>query len=185
MSVLTSPNLRFQQTTHFKRNDFAIFDAETDQQVAHVDTGGSTLGRMFTGARQLYVYDGPDNPLIHLSDTMQVMGRDRFKIFEPDGTLLATVVKEFTFFRTLVTIQLMGEQIDLVGNFSGFNFELTGPYGLIAAVSREWSGVANSFLGKSTYLVRIPDNVDPLRRKAAIGAVLALDLIRTKADRAD
>lgn len=182
MSVLASNNLVFQQTTHFSRNDFAILDADSGHQVAHVETGGSSLGRMFTGARELYVYDGPDNPLIHLSDTM-TFGRDRFVIYEPDGAPLATLVKRITFLKTHVTLDLRGEEIDLVGNVWGFDFQLVGPYGVMATASRQWSGVANSMFGKSTYLVHVAENLDPLRRKAVIGAVLALDLLRAKADR--
>lgn len=182
MSVLASNALIFQQTTNVSRNDFAILDAESQQQVAHVETGGSTLGRMFTGARELYVYDGPGNPLIHVSDTM-TFGRDRLMVYEADGSTLAAVVKQLTFFKMHITIDLGGEELELVGNFRGLDFQIVAPYGELASVTRQWSGFANSMFGKSTYLLQLHPGLDDTRRKAVIGSVLALDLLRAKADR--
>lgn len=181
MSILTHNVLVFQQTRNFSKNDFAIMDAQ-GLQVAHVETGGSALGRAFMGARELTVFDGPGNPLIHVKDTV-TFGRDRMEILDGAGNPLASLVKRIAFFKTRVTIELQGEQLDLQGNFIGFEFELVGPLGVMAAVSREWSGMGNAFLGKSTYAVRLAENLTPPQRQAVIGAVLALDLIREKNNR--
>ncbi|GGF29338.1 hypothetical protein GCM10010922_00410 [Microbacterium sorbitolivorans] len=182
MSVLASNALVFQQTAHFTRNDFAIFDAESQQQVAHAETGGSTVERMFTGARELYVYDGPGNPLLHVSDTM-TFGRDRLAVFSPDGSTLAQIVKQWSFFKTHITIDLGGEELQLLGSFLSFDFQIVAPYGEVASVTRKWSGFENSLFGKSTYLLQLHPGLDDVRRKAVIGSVIALDLIRAKADR--
>lgn len=181
MSILTHNVLVFQQTKNFSKNDFAIMDAQ-GLQVAHVETGGSALGRAFMGARELTVFDGPGNPLIQVKDTV-TFGRDRMEILDGAGNPLASLVKRIAFFKTRVTIELEGEQLDLQGNFIGFEFELVGPLGVMAAVSREWSGMGNAFLGKSTYAVRLAENLTPPQRQAVIGAVLALDLIREKNNR--
>lgn len=181
MSILTHDVLVFQQTKNFSKNDFAIMDS-AGQQVAHVETGGSTLGRMFTGARHLTVFDGPDAPVIQVKDTM-TFGRDRLEVLDGAGAPLASLVKRITFFKTRITIDLQGEELDLVGNIWGFDFEVTGANGVVATVSREWSGMGNAFLGKSTYALHLDEGLTVPQRQAVIGSILALDLIREKEQR--
>ena len=88
MSVLTHDQLIFQQTKSFSKNDFAIMDTQ-GQQVAHVGTAGSALGRAFVGARELTVLDGPGNPIVQVKDTV-TFGRDRMEILDGAGTPLAS-----------------------------------------------------------------------------------------------
>ncbi|GHD11137.1 LURP-one-related/scramblase family protein [Zhihengliuella salsuginis] len=183
MSILAQNLLVFQQTKNFSKNDFAIMDG-AGQQVAHVETGGSTLGRMFKGARQLTVFDGPDNPIIQVKDTM-TFGRDRLEVLDGQGNPLASLVKRITFFKTRITIDLQGEELDLRGNLWGFDFQVTGPDGDLATVSREWSGMGNAFLGKSTYALHLADELTAPQRQAVIGSILALDLIREKEQRSN
>ncbi|MBF0816939.1 hypothetical protein E4U02_10995 [Microbacterium paludicola] len=178
MSVLTHDQLVFQQTRNFSKNDFAILDPQ-GQQVAHVETGGSALGRAFMGARELTVFDGPDNPLVQVKDVV-TLGRDRMEILDGTGNPLASLVKRITLFKTRVTLDVQGEQVDLLGDIWGFDFQFTGPDGVWATVSRAWSGVGNAFLGKSTYAVSLAPGLDAARRQIVIGSVLALDLIREK-----
>lgn len=181
MSVLTHNQLIFQQTKNFSKNDFAIMDAQ-GQQVAHVETGGSTLGRAFMGARELTVFDGPENPIVRVKDTVTI-GRDRMELFDGQGNPLASLVKRIAFFKTRVTIDLPGDEIDLEGNIWGFDFQFIGQQGVWATVSREWSGMGNAFLGKSTYAVELAPALGALQRQTVIGSVLALDLIREKENR--
>lgn len=178
MSILTHDTLVFQQTKNFSKNDFAIMDAQ-GQQVAHVETGGSTMGRMFMGARELTVFDGPGNPFVRVNDTV-TFGRDRMEILDVDGTKIAGLVKRLAFFKTRVTLDLAGEEIDLHGNIFGFEFEVVGQHGVLATVARQWSGIGNAFVGMSTYTVQLAPNLTETQRKAVIGAMLALDLIREK-----
>jgi uncharacterized protein YxjI len=181
MSLLTHNQLVFQQTKSFSKNDFAILDAG-GVQVAHVETGGSALGRAFLGARELTVFDGPDNPVARVTDTM-TFGRDRLEILDGAGNPLASLVQRITLFSTRITIQLPDQQIDLVGDMWGYDFQFVGPQGVWATVSRTWSGMGNAFLGKSTYLVELAADLDTRQRLTVIGSVLALDLIREKRDR--
>ena len=183
MSVLTSNRLVFQQTTQFFRSDFAIYDADSSLQVAHVETGGAKIVRLATGARQLYVYDGPETPLIHVSMPINMaLSRDRAYVYEPDGSPLVEVVKHLGFGKRQVSIDIRGEAVDLVGTYWGFNFQLVGPYGVMATATRKWQGVSNSLFGKSTYLLTLADNLDPVRRRAVIGTVLAISLLLNKRD---
>ncbi len=181
MTIFNQDMLIFQQTKNFSKNDFAIRD-QTGQQIAHVDTGGSTLGRMFAGARELTVFDGPGNPVIIVKDTMTV-GRDRFEILDGNAGPLASLVKKITFFKTRVAISMLGEELELLGSIWDFDFRITGPGGVLGTVTREWSGMGNALLGKSTYALRLAENLTIQQRQAVIGSVLALDLIREKQQR--
>lgn len=181
MTIFDQDLLVFQQTKNISRNDFAIFDG-AGGQVAHVETGGSALGRMFTGARQLTVFDGPDNPVIQVNDTM-TLGRDRLEILDGQRQPVADLVKRITFFKTRISINFRGEELELIGSIWDFDFQITGPTGVLATVSRQWSGMGNAFLGKSTYAVQIAAQLNVGQRQAVIGAVLALDLIREKKNR--
>lgn len=181
MSLLRNNVLVFQQTRNFSKNDFAILNGQ-GQQVAHVETGGSTMGRMLVGARELTVFDGPGNPIIQVKDTM-TLGRDRMEILDGHGNPLASLVKRITFFKTRVSVDLMGEPIELEGNLWGFEFRVVGAHGVMATVSRQWSGMSNALLGKSTYVVQLADGLSDAQRAAVIGSVIALDLIREKQSR--
>ena len=178
MSVLTHDQLTFQQTKSFSKNDFAIMDTQ-GQQVAHVETAGSALGRAFMGARELTVLDGPGNPIVQVKDTV-TFGRDRMEILDGAGTPLASLVKRVTLFKTRITIDMQGEQIELQGKVLGFDFQFIGPQGVLATVSREWSSAGKALLGKSTYSVEFIPALSAPQRQTFIGAVLALDLIREK-----
>lgn len=181
MTILEPAVLVFQQTKNIMKNDFAIMDG-SGAQVAHVETGGSSLGRMFAGSRHLTVFDGPENPVLQVKDTMGI-GRDRMEILDGQGAHLASLVKRITFFKTRVTLDYQGEDIDLVGDLWGFNFTIESSAGVLATVSRQWSGMGNAMLGKSTYAVQFAQNVDAGLRLALVGAVLSLDLIREKENR--
>ncbi|WP_404288236.1 LURP-one-related/scramblase family protein [Glutamicibacter arilaitensis] len=181
MTIFAQDLLVFQQTKNISRNDFAIMDG-AGGQIAHVETGGSALGRMFAGARQLTVFDGPDNPVIQVKDTM-TMGRDRFEISDGQGAPLASLVKRVTFFKTRVTMSMQGEELDLLGSVWDFDFQITGPGGVLGTVTREWSGMGNALMGKSTYALKLAENLTTQQRQAIIGSVLALDLIREKRQR--
>lgn len=181
MTIFGQDMLIFQQTKNFSKNDFAILDAH-GMQVAHVETGGSALGRMFAGARELTVFDGPEKPVIKVKDTM-TMGRDRFEIFDGNGGPLASLVKRITLFKTRVTISMLGEDLDLRGSVWDFDFQITGSQGVLGTVTRQWSGMGNALMGKSTYALQLASNLGTQQRQAIIGSVLALDLIREKQQR--
>lgn len=181
MSVLQFNVLVFQQTRNFSKNDFAISEPN-GTQVAHVETGGSTLGRMLGGARELTVFDGPGRPVLRVYDTM-TLGRERMEFQDTDGNPIGNLVKRISLFKTKIDLEVLGEQLQLDGNLWGFDFNINSPQGPIAGVSREWSGMSNALFGKSTYSLRLAEWASVPQRLGIIGGVLALDLIREKQER--
>ncbi|MFD2395274.1 LURP-one-related/scramblase family protein [Dietzia aerolata] len=157
MSGLMSNVLVFQQTSNFVKNDFAIMDGQ-GTQIGHVETGGSTLARMFAGSRELTVFEGPGNPVIQVKDTY-TLGRERMEIYDGHGQPLASLVRRLALFGTRISLDLQGEELELSGNIWGFEFQINGPMGAMGTVSREWSGLGNAFLGMSTYSLRLAENL--------------------------
>ena len=102
MSVLQSNVLVFQQTRNFSKNDFAISEPN-GTQVAHVETGGSALGRMLGGARELTVFDGPGRPVLRVYDTM-TLGRERMEFQDPEGNPIGNLVKRISLFKTKIDL---------------------------------------------------------------------------------
>lgn len=111
------------------------------------------------------------------------LGRERMEILDGQGRPVASLVKRITMFKTRVTVEFQGEQIDLIGDLWDFEFQISAPDGVIATVSRNWSGLGNALMGKSTYSVRFAPNISAGHRLVGIGSVLALDLIREKQKR--
>ena len=60
-------------------------------------------------------------------------------------------------------------------------FDISGPGGRLVSVRRAWPGIIDSLLSRSTYVVAFEADEDPVLRRAALGAVIALELIRLKA----
>lgn len=178
MSSLMNNVLVFQQTKNLTKNDFSIMDEQGDQ-LARVETGGSLLGRMLMGSRELTVLEGPDRPVLRVKDSITI-GRDRMEILDAEGHQIASLVKRISFLKTRITLEIQGEEVDLEGNILGFEFQVKGSSGVVGTVSREWSGLGNAFMGMSTYSLRLAEHLSPPQRHALIGAVLALDLIREK-----
>lgn len=181
MALLETDLLVMQQVTSFLRDDFAITDA-AGATVGHIHTGGSTLGRMFTGARRLDVCDVDGSVVVHVDDVMTI-GRDRFVFRDGNGQELGELVKEFTFMRDRLTLHLVnGENIEITGDVFDFAYEIVGPGGLAAQIGRRWGGIANALLGRDRYVVAITPGVPPYLRAAVVGVVVAIDLVRAKRD---
>lgn len=177
MGLLDHDILVIDQVTGFMSNDFAISDLN-GQQVGHVHTQGSAIGRMFAGSRDFTVMD-ETGPVLHLHDTMN-WWRDRMEIRDGEGIGLAEVVKRLAFFRTSCTVSLDGSALNLTGNLRGMDFTLTGPRGTLATISRQWAGMSRAFLGRSRYVVSMSPDLSHRERRALLGSVIALDLIRAK-----
>ena len=179
MTLLHADVLVMDQVTSFMSNDFAIRD-QAGAQVGEIRTEGSALSRMFLGSRKLSVHDTDGSVLVRLDDVM-TMGRDRFTLQDGQGYEIGQLVKEFTFFRKRLTLQLVnGEGLDVQGQLFDYDFEIAGPGGSVARVSRQWPGLAAGLLGRNRYVVSFNSGVPVTLRVAVDGAVVALDLIRAK-----
>lgn len=179
MTLLTANTLVFQQVTAMMTNDFAIQDA-AGAVVGRVETHGS-LGSLLTkGSRHFTVRDADDQAVLGVRDPLNFL-RDTFTLENPDGAELGQVRKRFTFFTQHLEITLnSGEVINLQGNLRGMDFEFNTQGQLVARVSRKWSGLAKGLLGHSTYALNFEADAPVETRRAVIGAIIVLDLVRNK-----
>lgn len=179
MGILTTDTLVMSQVRSFLSNDFAI-DDPSGAPVGRIVTEGSTGSRMLMGTRQLAVVDGDGTLLLRVTDPPN-FGFDQFEVHDGSGQLVAKIVKEFTFFKKALRIELAtGPQLRLEGSVWDWEFQVTGPGGLAATASRRWQGVAPTLLGRERYVLGFVPQVPIPEKLGIIGAVVALDLIREK-----
>lgn len=179
MTLLTANTLVFQQVTAMMSNDFAIHDGE-GTVAGHIHTHGSLGSLLAKGSRHFTILDAGDQPLLVVRDPLNFV-RDTFVLENPDGTEFGQVRKRFTFFNQRLDIDLAsGEAIELKGNLLGLEFIFHAQGQEVARASRQWSGLARGLLGRSTYTLTFVTDVPADRKKAIIGTMIALDLVRRK-----
>ena len=159
-------------------NDFAIMDAG-GQPIGRIRTDGGALKRLALGNRELTILDTDGSLFMRIDDVMN-FGRDRYVLQDPNGQQFGEVVKEFTLFSKRLTVNLPDATLQLSGSFFEREFEVVGPGGPVARVSRRWPGIGAAFLGKERYVLGFTPGVPGPTRAATLGAVVALDLIRAK-----
>ncbi|CAM3056736.1 MULTISPECIES: LURP-one-related/scramblase family protein [Dermacoccus] len=178
MALLQSDVLVIDQVTSFMGNDFAIMDAG-GQPIGRIGTDGGALKRLALGNRELTILDTDGSLFMRIDDVMN-FGRDRYVLLDPSGHQFGEVVKEFTLFSKRLTVNLPDATLQLSGSFFEREFEVVGPGGPVARVSRRWPGIGAAFLGKERYVLGFTPGVPGPTRAATLGAVVALDLIRAK-----
>lgn len=179
MGILQTDALVFDQVRSFMSNDFGIHDL-AGNPVGRIVTEGGLGSRMFLGNRQLAIVDSDETLLMRVHDVMS-LGLDRYEVHDWQGNVVAQVVKEFTLFTKALRIELAtGPQLRLDGSLFDHEFQVTGPGGVAASVSRHWPGVAQAFLGRERYVLGFVPQVPVPEKLGTIGAVIALDLIRAK-----
>lgn len=181
-SLLDYDTLVMQQVTAFMANDFQIFDL-AGVPIGLINTTGPASDRFFLGSRELDVTELDGTPLVHVSDPID-FGRDTFKLTLPSSEPLATLTKQLSLFKTVIDIQVLnGPPLRLEGNVFDFEFEIRTPATIAARASRQWAGLGASFLGHSRYVVGIDPQAPRQVRLTIIGSLVALDLIRAKAEK--
>lgn len=178
MGLLQEDVLVIDQVTSFMGNDFSIMNA-AGQPVGRITTEGGALQRMVMGNRQLAIIDTDGSLFMRIDDVM-TFGRDRFVLHDPNGGQFGEVIKEFTLFSKRLTVNLPGESLSVSGSFFEREFEVTGPLGQAARVSRRWPGIGSALLGRERYVLGFNPGVPGPMRAATLGAVVSLDLIRAK-----
>ncbi|MCK6094511.1 hypothetical protein KZX06_01320 [Micrococcus sp. EYE_162] len=172
-----------QQMTTWNSNDMAILgpDGET---VATVVTRGGGLSRMLMGSREFDVVDGEDGRvLFHLQDPA-TFGRDRFQVFDAQGYPLANVAREFAFFRTAVSVEVVdGTRFSVTGDLFDYDYTFAAGERQIARVTAEFAGFLNALAGRSRYQLTVDPAMPPVVRCAVLGTAIALDLLRAKDQR--
>src|SRR5699024_2966822 len=179
MGILETDTIVLDQVSTFMSNDFGIHDL-TGRPVGRIVTEGGGMQRFFMGSRQLAVVDADERLLIRVVDPPD-FGLDTFEVQDWQGTLVAKVVKEFTFFKKSLRIELTtGTQLRLTGSIFDGEFEVVGPGGRAATCSRSWPGLADMLTGRDSYVLGFVPQVPTPEKLGTIGAVIALELIRTK-----
>lgn len=182
MGILTTDVIVMHQVRSFLSNDFGIHDL-SGRPVGRIVTEGSTGSRVFMGNRQLAIVDGDGSLLLRLNDVPNI-GLDRFEVHDGYGRLVAEIVKEFTFFKKAVRIELTtGAVLRVSGSLWDRDFVVDGPGGRAATVTRHWPGAAAVVLGRESYVLAFASALPVPEKLGTIGAVIALDLIRAKARR--
>lgn len=176
--LLTETSLVVQQTSSFMSNDFEIQDA-AGQVLARVLTTGSMGSRLLKGDRTFDLVDEQGTLLLQIKDPMD-FGFDRYELFNPDGSLLATVRKQFSLLKKRLSIELPGLTLELAGSIFEYDFQIRSGDHVAATVAREWGGLRAGLTGKSRYSVTVDEQAPEPIRLAMLGALVALDLIRAK-----
>lgn len=178
--LLATDTLVVDQITNFITTDFAIRDVDGNA-LGHIRTEGRLAKRMVMGNRDFSVYDG-DRLSFTIYDEPN-WGRDRFQVFDPEGALRATVVKNITMFKHKLSVSLWeGTELVVRGSWLDYHYEIDGPAGRIANVERSWPGVPEMFLGHDRYVIALAGETKAQVRQAVIGSAIAIDRIRSKSN---
>lgn len=175
--------LTLQQVTSFMSNDMQVTGPD-GRTVATVVTTGGGLGRMLMGSRSFDVLDGEDGRVLFRLADPATFGRDRYAIVDADGLPLANLVREHTFFRTSVSVEVVdGTRFAVTGNLWDHDYEMTVGDAPIARTTATFGGFVNALAGRSRYELRLDPGMPGVVRCAVLGTAIALDLIRDKDSR--
>lgn len=179
MSLLTHNTLLFQQVTALVTNDFAILDGG-GQVAGRVETHGSLGSLLVKGSRHFTVRDVDDQPVLTVRDPLNLV-HDTFELHLPDGSAFGQVRRRFVALTTRLDISLAsGTLIELKGNLTGLKFTFTTQGHAVIRVSRTWPGLARGLLGRSSYTLTFEPETPVEIRRAIIGTMVVLDLVRHK-----
>ena len=75
--------------------------------------------------------------------------------------------------------------IGIEGDFWDWNITITSQGQPLAQVRNQFSGVGRYLTGKNTYHLSIAEGLDPQQHAGLIGAVMCMDMLRTKAQQSN
>lgn len=184
VSLLRHDAVVMQQISAVFANEFDILDTSGDV-VGHLVGRDGIGSRFFMGPREFTLQEADGRELLHIVDPPD-FGFDRFELTTPDGANLALLQRQFAFFRESVRITTAdNSELELRGDFFGFDFEVLDFSNPVARISREWAGLGRGLLGHSRYVVGFGADVPPQLRLTVLGSVVALDLIRMKQEKSN
>lgn len=134
---------------------FSIYD-EAGNERYYVE------GEIFTFGKKLHLYDQSGKALSFIEQQLFTF-LPRYSIWR-NGSEIAEVVKEFTFFYNKYTINGLGWEVD--GDFLDHDYEITQNGTPIATVSKEWFTLGDA------YEINIRPNADVV---TALSVVLVID----------
>jgi len=121
-------------------------------------------GEVFSLGKKLHLYNQSGNELAYIHQKLLSFLPKYF--ISRNGTDVAQVIKEFTFFRQEYTVDGLGWKVK--GDFMAHEYTISAPNRPIASISKRW------FSWGDTYEIDIYDNVDEIM---ALCVVLIIDAV--------
>jgi len=134
---------------------FSVADA-SGQPRYHVE------GEIFSWGKKLHVYDVQGNERIYIRQKV-MSWRPRFYVYV-DGREVAEVVKEFSFFTPVYSVNGLGWDIE--GDFWAHEYMVTEHGRPVVAISKQWFTWGDSY---------VLDILHPSEELPALAVVLAID----------
>ncbi|MGV0425561.1 LURP-one-related/scramblase family protein [Corynebacterium tuberculostearicum] len=178
------------QTKSFLNDQFMITDID-GTPVGTILQSTSLKDMVFKSSRSLEVAltDAEGNPLqtvMTISDPPNFL-RDTYEVHLPGiAAPMAVITKRFSMLKTKLELTMKGfPDVEIRGDFWDWNLSITSEDRLLADVSNEWTGMGNFFMGKNTYRLRITPGLSEQQHAAILGAVMSMDMLRTKQKNSD
>ena len=178
------------QTKSFLNDQFMITDLD-GTPVGTILQSTSLKDMVLKSSRSLEVAitDAEGNPLqtvMTISDPPNFL-RDTYEVHLPGiEQPMAVITKRFSMLKTKLELTMKGfPDVEIRGDFWDWNLSITSEDRLLADVSNEWTGMGNFFMGKNTYRLRITPGLSEQQHAAIIGAVMSMDMLRTKQKNSD
>ena len=184
-NLFTLDELVITQTKSFLNDQFMITDIN-GTPVGTILQSTSLKDMVFKSSRSLEVAltDAEGNPLqtvMTISDPPNFL-RDTYEVHLPGiEKPMAVITKRFSMLKTKLDLTMEGfADVEIHGDFWDWNLSITSEDRLLADVSNEWTGMGNYFMGKNTYRLRITPRLSEQQHAAILGAVMSMDMLRTK-----
>lgn len=184
-NLFTLDELVITQTKSFLNDQFMITDID-GTPVGTILQSTSLKDMVFKSSRSLEVAltDAEGNPLqtvMTISDPPNFL-RDTYEVHLPGiEQPMAVITKRFSMLKTKLELTMKGfPDVEIRGDFWDWNLSITSHGRQLANVTNEWTGVGNYFMGKNTYCLAITPGLNEQHHAAIIGAVMSMDMLRTK-----
>lgn len=148
-------NLYIKQHVFTWGDQFSVYDAAGNEKY-------TVEGEVFSWGKKLHLYDLCGRELAFIEQELFTF-LPKYRISQ-NGTEVAEVVKEFTFFKQEYSVN--GPDWTVHGDFWNHEYEITDGSRTAASVSKEWMTWGDS------YEIRIEDGTDEI---TALAVVLVID----------
>ena len=189
-NLFTLDELVITQTKSFLNDQFMITDLD-GTPVGTILQSTSLKDMVLKSSRSVEVAstDAEGNPLqtvMTISDPPNFL-RDTYEVHLPGiEQPMAVITKRFSMLKTKLDLTMEGfPDVEIHGDFWDWNLSITSEDRLLADVSNEWTGMGNFFMGKNTYRLRITPGLSEQQHAAILGAVMSMDMLRTKQKNSD
>ena len=184
--LVTLETLVISQTKSLLQDQFLIAD-EQGVPVGTILQSGGVKDMLFNSSRSLEVaftddQGTPQQSLMLIKDPPNFL-RDTYEVYLPGVEKpMAVVTKRFSMLKTRLTMEMEGfPEIEIEGDIWDWNITISSQGQPLAEVRNEWAGVGKFLSGKNTYRLSIAPGLDPQQHAGLIGAVMCMDMLRTKA----